>query len=85
MNNTETINMKQLVKKNTATFSHYRNQHVFYNIGYEGRTFQFPICVDATDESYDIGNATLNGTEKAMTLMRYMRKAIANNTFVNIS
>lgn len=83
--NPQDINMTQLVKNNTASFSHYRNQHLYYTIGYESRQFQFPICIDPTDENYDIGNASLNATEKAMTLMRYMRKAIAAKTFVLIN
>lgn len=82
--NSKEINMTQLVKNNTAVFSRYRNQHLYYTIGYGTDIFEFPICVDATDESYDIGNASLNSTEKAMTLMRYMRKAIANGTFTKL-
>jgi len=76
------INMTELVKNNTASFVEYRNQQLYYAVTYRGDMYRFPITVDPTDEAYDIGNASLNATEKAMTLMRYMRKAIANGTFV---
>ena len=79
--NTE-INMTQLVKNNTTSFAYYRNQHLYYDVNYDGATYHYPVVVDPTDEGYDIGNATLNQTEKAMTMMRYMRKAIAAGTFV---
>jgi hypothetical protein len=77
----EPINITELVKNNTTSFAHYRNQHVYYSVFYRGDTYVYPITVDPTDEAYDLGNATLQHTEKAMTMMRYMRKAIAAGTF----
>ena len=40
------------------------------------QTIPFPVYLE------DIMDATLNYEEKAITLMRYIRKAINDNTFV---
>jgi hypothetical protein len=68
--------IKDIVKNNIATFSFYRNGNMFYNVTVEGITYSFPVSLE------DIGSATLLNTFKAITLMRYIRKALADGTFV---
>jgi len=44
-----------------------------------GQTYQFPVSLE------DIGGATLTAEFKAITLMRYIRKALVDGTFVKAS
>lgn len=60
------IDIKAAVSGNkTVTFSHYHDGALWYKTEF-GDVFPAPID--------DIGNATFNATEKAILLMRYMRK-----------
>jgi len=60
--------IKDLVKGQTAHFVFYRDRSLFYETD---SGFQFPVPVD------DAGSATFNADEKAILLMRYMRKHLA--------
>jgi hypothetical protein len=68
--------IKQIVKDNMAKFSFYRTGNMFYTVDVEGQKNQFPV------ELEDVGGATLAAEFKAITLMRYIRKALADGTFV---
>ena len=72
------MNLTQLVKGNTATIERYRAQHIYYNIEHDGQMYSFPVPLE------DVQEATLNSTEKAITLMRYIRKAIDSNTLIKV-
>ena len=74
-----TPSVKQIVKNNIARFSFYRSGNIFYTIEVDGQTYQFPVSLE------DIGGATLTAEFKAITLMRYIRKAVADGTFVRAS
>ena len=69
----------QIVNNNTARFSFYRFGNIFYTVEVSGQTYQFPVSLE------DIGGATLTVEFKAITLMRYIRKAVADGTFVPAS
>ena len=73
------LNIKQIVKNNTAMFSFYRSGNIFYTVEVNGETYHFPVSLE------DIGGATLTAEFKAITLMRYIRKAVADGTFVRAS
>ena len=68
--------VKEIVKGNNATFSFYRTGNMFYNVVVEGTAYCFPVSLE------DIGGATLLAEFKAITLMRYIRKALKDGTFV---
>jgi len=70
------LSIKEIVKNNTARFSFFRTGNMFYNVTVSGTTYCFPVPID------DIGGATLFAEFKAITLMRYIRKALADGTFV---
>lgn len=72
----ENINITDLIRDNTVEMERYRAQHIYYNIAYERKLFSFPVPLE------DVQDATLNHSEKAITMMRYIRKAINNGTFV---
>ena len=71
------MNIKDIVKDRVARFSFYRAGYAFYEVEVEGIKYKFPVSLE------DLGTATLLAEHKAITLMRYIRKAIETNTFVN--
>lgn len=80
--------VKELVmNQSKAEFSHYRQGNFYYNINhvifdFEGigmtDTYQFPIADD------DIGNGTLERTEKAITLMRWITQSLKDKTLIKL-
>ena len=68
--------IKQIVYYIMSRFSFYRTGNMFYTLDLEGQKYQFPVSLE------DIGGATLTADFKAITLMRYIRKALADGTFV---
>lgn len=70
------LSIKNIVKNNLAHMLYYRHQHIYYSINVDGVEYSFPVPLD------DIQDATLNKVEKAMMLMRYIRKALADGSFV---
>lgn len=77
------MNIKELVKNNFVKFDSYR-QGIFYYIlrvsedidNYKEYIFQVPLD--------DIGNASLINEDKAITFMRWIRKAIDSKTLIEI-
>jgi hypothetical protein len=74
MNNTPQL--KEVVKNNTVTFSHYRSGFLYYTVSVNKITYLFPVPIS------DTGEATFSNTEKAMLMMRYIRKAMKDGSFV---
>jgi hypothetical protein len=72
------LNIKTIVKGNTARFSFYRAGYMYYEVGVEGQHYRFPVSLE------DLGTATLLAEHKAITLMRYIRKALEDRTFVRV-
>jgi hypothetical protein len=70
------LNIKDIVKNNVARFSFYRAGNAFYEVEVGGRKYKFPVSIE------DLGTATLLAEHKAITLMRYIRKALEDKTFV---
>jgi hypothetical protein len=70
--------IKEIVKDNIVEFSSYRNNMFYYNIEIDGDWYQFQI------EREDIEGSTLMAKDKAITFMRWIRKAIKDNTFIKI-
>lgn len=70
------INLKEMIKDNKVYFSRYRQNHMYYHINYNGQKYEFPVPLE------DVQDATLMAEEKAIMLMRYIRKAIKENMLV---
>jgi hypothetical protein len=69
-------NLKEIVKDNNkALFSHYRDGNFFYAVEVGGKRYSFPISLE------EAKGATLLAEFKAITLMRWIRKALADKTF----
>lgn len=60
---------------NKAVFSHYRDGNFFYVVKVQNETYSFPIPIE------DAKGTTLFAEFKAITLMRWIRKAIEDKTF----
>lgn len=63
---------------NTASFQCFRNGVLYYNVRMCNTTdvYEFQVPIE------DLGNATVNHTEKALTLMRYIRKGLDDGTMI---
>jgi len=71
------LNIKDIVKDNRVYFQFYRQQVMYYEICcYDGQKYTFPVPLE------DVMDASLFAQEKAITYMRYIRKAIDEGTFV---
>jgi hypothetical protein len=68
--------IKDIVKGNNAHSSFYRSGNMFYAVTVNGTKWIFPVSLE------DIGGASLFAEMKAITLMRYIRKALDEKTFV---
>lgn len=69
------MQIKEIVKDNTATMEFYRGGHIYYRIYVNNTPYNFPVNLE------DIGTATLVQKEKAIHLMRYIRKAMEKDEF----
>lgn len=84
----ESINIKELVQHNFVQFDSYRQGVFYYNIVepiavgighmHYNKLYQFMVPVD------DIGTATLLAQDKALTYMRWIRKAIEDKTLLKL-
>lgn len=70
------MDIKKIVKGNMARFSFYRAGYAFHEVEVDGVKYKFPVSLE------DLGTATLLAEHKAITLMRYIRKALEDKTFV---
>jgi hypothetical protein len=68
--------IKDIVKGNKAHFSFYRSGNMSYAVTVHGTKWMFPVSLE------DIAGASLFAEMKAITLMRYIRKALEDKTFV---
>jgi len=70
------MNIKEMVRNdNVAEFRYYRDGNLWYRVQWMAQNlsiqeFMFPVPIE------DIGNATFNHTERALLMMRYIRKHI---------
>ncbi len=86
------MNIKELIKNNsTVHFSYFRNGIFYYEIGgsiipsnedeflgYSDK-YQFMVPLD------DINGATINSVEKSIYFLRWIKRAIKDNTLVKVS
>jgi hypothetical protein len=85
--------LKKLVmnRENVAKLSHYTAGNLYYSIEIEDGVYQFPVETVETNEdgtlslSSDLGTTSFDAEIKAATMMRYIRKAIKNDTLVKIT
>jgi len=67
-------------RNKTANFSYFCGGNLYYTVEYNGEMYQFPIDTDPKE----VGSAPFDKEIKAITLMRYIRKAIDNEEFLKI-
>lgn len=76
------ITIKDAVTNTTAKFSHAIAGVLYYNLYVKEDVYQFSI--DMNDKA-DVGTTTFLSEYRGITLMRYIRKAIENETLVKIN
>jgi hypothetical protein len=70
------LDLKTIVQHgNKARFSHYRDGNFCYVVTVQDQKYSFPIPVE------DAKGTTLFAKFKAITLMRWIRKALDDKTF----
>lgn len=72
--------LKEIVK-GTAKISHVCNGIVYFKIDVEGTFYQLEL--DSTDEDWK--STYIEPEYKAITLMRWIRKSIVNNTLIQLT
>ncbi len=70
------LNIKEIVKNNETRFSFLRGGNAYYTVTVDGTVYTYPVSLE------DLGGASIFATMKAITLMRYIRKALVDKTFV---
>lgn len=80
----EIMKLKDLVtKEHVVAFDSFRAGFFYYNVYNsnntpKGDTYQFTVPVE------DIGGSTLMAHDRAITFMRWIRKAIDNDTLIKV-
>ncbi len=75
------ITLTEAVKDSVATFSHAIAGVLYYTLSVGTDSYQFSVDMNDKD---DVGTTTFNSTYKGITLMRYIRKAMKDETFVKL-
>ena len=70
------MNIKDIIKNNKVYFLFYRQTVMYYGVDVDDKKLMFPVPLS------DVMDATLFAEEKAITYMRYIRKAIDDGTLV---
>ena len=74
------FNVANIVKgTGSCKFLFYRQQHMYYKVKYKSEEYKFPISID------DVGSGTLESDMKPLTLMRWIRLAIEQGSFIKVS
>lgn len=77
------LTVGEIVKNSCeALFSHYRQGYLYYRVivAIPGTSREIPFVFPI--EVKDLGTATVSLKEKPITLMRYIRKAVDDGSFV---
>ena len=74
--------LKEIVKDNKAKFSHAIAGVLYYVVETPKGKYQFPIDMNDRD---DVGTTTFVDEYKAITLMRYIRKAMEKDALIKVS
>ena len=76
------ITLKEAVQGSTANFTHAIAGVLYYALHTsDGSTYQFSVDMNDKD---DVGTTTFDAEYKGITLMRYVRRAMANGSFVKL-
>ena len=75
--------LKEVVsdRERVAKFSHYVDGNMYYTVDVWGTVYQFPINIFNRE---DIGTTTLMAEFRAITLMRYISKAMESGDFIRV-
>jgi hypothetical protein len=72
------LKITQLVKGNVVRFDSYRQGFFVYILETVDKNYSFIVPID------DIGTATMLAEDKAITFMRWIRKALEDKTLIEL-
>jgi hypothetical protein len=70
------LNIKDIVKNNLTHFSFLRGENAYYTVVVNRTKYVYPVNLK------DLCGASIFAEMKAITMMRYIRKALEDKTFV---
>lgn len=70
------LKIKDIVKNKTTYFSFLRGENAYYTVVVDGTKYVYPVNLN------DLCGASIFAEMKAITMMRYIRKALEDKTFV---
>jgi hypothetical protein len=70
------LKVKDIVKNNLTQFSFLRGENAYYTVTLDHVKYIYPV------DLADLAGASIFAEVKAITLMRYTRKTLADGTFV---
>lgn len=79
--NIEILKSIVLDRDRQAVFSHARAGVLYYIVVTDDASYMFPVDMNDKD---DVGLAEFRSAEKAATMMRYIRKAIDNESLIKM-
>jgi hypothetical protein len=68
--------IKEIVRNNLTHFSFLRGENAYYTVVVQGTKYVYPVHLP------DLNGASIFAEMKAITMMRYIRKALEDQTFV---
>ena len=72
------VEIKHIVRENTVRFVRLRRGTAFYAVTTPQGMYEFPV------DLADVGDATLFASDRALLFMSYIRRAMADGTFVRV-
>jgi len=74
----ETPKITEIVKNNTARFDHFRNGEFAYRINVKGVPYQFTLTPE------DVKGGILLAEDRAIIFMKFINRALKENTFQRV-
>ncbi len=75
------MNIKDVIKDNFVKFSHACEGVLYYSVDVDGKTYEFPVDMN---NKQDVGNGVFLKEDKAIYFLRWIRKAVENNKFIQV-
>ena len=75
------MNIKDVIKDNFVKFSHACEGVLYYNVDVDGKTYEFPVNMNNKD---DVGTGIFIPKDKAIYFLRWIRKAVESNKFIQV-
>ena len=75
------MNIKDVIKDNFVKFSHACEGVLYYKVDVDGKTYEFPVDMN---NKQDVGNGVFLKEDKAIYFLRWIRRSIDNDKFIQV-